>query len=61
MADSQLKMMKRFQNFWSNVSQLRVRIPDTDPDQQEKQLAIIRGVERAHGAERPGQEDPDER
>jgi len=51
-AISHLRVLKRFANFWSNVSKLRISdsVPDATQD------AIVRGYEHAYGKEQ-GRED----
>ena len=50
--DSHLRVLKRFANFWSNVSKLRVaqEVP------HDTQVALVRGMERAYGKEEQGRE-----
>lgn len=51
-AESHLRIMQKFKNFWSNVRRLNVG-KDVPVDTQ---LALVRGMEKAYGKEEQGRE-----
>ena len=51
-AESQLRMMQKFKNFWSNVGRLSIS-KNVSP---ETNAAIVRGMEKAYGKEEQGRE-----